>query len=393
VYGSDIHAANIGKANPGVDSSNLIAGSSLSVPALPNYPGDVPRILGIDGTNNVQLYIDGTRFEFWTNLTIKRSIDGIDVVSFMAPFEPFAPGFREMFTPFTYKPITVYIGNTLLLSGRIINTDPKLNQGLNTIKISAYSLPGTLQDCMAPASSFPLEFTGISITDIAKALLTPFGLTVDTPKKESKPFDVVVVKPTDKIIDFLGNLARQRNLVMTSTTDGKLKFWQSSDATNPVSNLETGKTPLVSIEPNFNEQQYYSSVTGVTFAATGVPGEQFTTKNPFLPGVIRPFTFGATDTDGTDISVATNAKAGRMFANMVTYTVEVDTWRTKTGEFWEPNTTVNVKAPEVYIYNEYNFIIRSVEFARDETREMATLEIVLPGGFNGKLPETLPWDL
>lgn len=389
-FGTEIHAQHIARANPGLGAV-LIPGTNIVIPRLPNYPGDLPQILGISGQNDVTIEIDEKRFEFWTQLRIKRSIDSLDAISFTAPFEPNAPGYRETFRPYAYKPLRVYVGITPLLTGTAISMHPSSANNGDIITVSGYSLPGVLQDCTAPASSFPLEFSGITLKDIARAVAAPFGLTVDFADEPGDKFDQIAMKPTDRVFDFLADLARQRNLIISSTENGELRFWRSKPAGNPVATLEHGKSPVMSIDPNFNEQEYYSHITGISFVATGVPGAQYTDKNPYLPGTVRPFTFGASDTDNIDIKTAVNAKIGRMFTNAISYRVEVASWRDTGGALWQPNTTINIYAPPVFVYNKYNFILRSVEFLRDRDSESAILELVPPGGFEGKIPEVLPW--
>jgi hypothetical protein len=44
------------------------------------------------------------------------------------------------------------------------------------------------------------------------------------------------------------------------------------------------------------------------------------------------------------------------------------------------------------IYNEYEFVIRSVRLIKTGDSESATMTLVLPGSFEGKIPEAMPWD-
>ena len=111
-----------------------------------------------------------------------------------------------------------------------------------------------------------------------------------------------------------------------------------------------------------------------------------------MEGVTRPFAFDVPDTVDADLKTATEAKAGRMFGNVSLYSVQVDTWRDPLGELWKPNTTLTLLAPDAMVYNEFEFIIRSVRYERNEASEIATLELALPGSFSGKIPEALPWD-
>jgi prophage tail gpP-like protein len=107
---------------------------------------------------------------------------------------------------------------------------------------------------------------------------------------------------------------------------------------------------------------------------------------------MRPLTFTAPDTMDADIVAAVESKAGRMFANMVSYEVRVATWRDPGGKLWEPGASLTLTAPDAMIYSEYEFIIKTVEFSRDSKTKAAILTLIIPGTFSGKIPEALPWD-
>jgi prophage tail gpP-like protein/phage tail protein X len=391
VFGSEIHADHIFNANPGL-TKTLIPGTSIVIPNLPDYPGDLPKLLGVSGTTDVEIYIDGSRFEFWESLTITRSLDSIDSFSFSAPFEFDSPGFRNLFVPFTYKPILIYVGSDLILKGIVISIRPNLDSRSSTIEVTGYSLPGILNDCNMPYQPNKFEFLNVNLLDIAKALSKPFGLSVNASVNVGAVFPTVKIKPTQKIYNFLSDLAKKRNLILSNNLEGELIFLQSGETGNPVANLEVGKGVVTAISADFNEQEYYSHLTGITFVDTDIPGGQYTEKNPFLLNRIRPITFTAKDTDTANIKTTVNAKTGRMFANMLTYSISVASWIDTNRKLWEPNTTISLLAPQVFVYNKYDFIVRSVEFTKDANSETAIIELIPPGGFSGKIPEKLPWD-
>ena len=169
-------------------------------------------------------------------------------------------------------------------------------------------------------------------------------------------------------------------------------FLKSSEGGQPVARLQQGAAPVLSVTPFFSPQEYYSHITGIGPVIVGLAGSQFTVKNPLLLGVTRPLTFEAPDTLDADVKSAVEAKIGRMFGNVVSYSVRVATWRDPNGKLWEPNTSIELLAPGAMIYKAYEFIIRSIEFGRDRETETATLNLVIPGAFSGKIPEALPWD-
>lgn len=390
-YGTEQEADRIARANPGV-AEPLTAGTVLTVPALPGAPSDLQAPGPADRDDETAILIDGQRFRFWDKVRITRSIDAMDTVEFSAPFEVDAPGFRETFRPFSFKPVVITVGGEPLFTGTMVAVAPVVENSQKVISVSGYSLPGVLNDCTPPASSFPLEFNDQGLREIAAAIASPFGVSVDFQADQGAVFERVASEPGKKALAFLTELAKQRNLIISSTPRGRLVFWQSTEGGSPVARLQQGSAPVLSVTPFFSPQEYYSHITGIEPVIVGLEGSQFTVKNPRLQGVTRPITFNAPDTLDADVKAAVEAKAGRMFGNMVSYSVSVATWRDPNGKLWEPNTTVKLQAPEAMIYDEYEFVIRSVEFNRERALETATLNLVIPGSFSGKVPEVLPWD-
>ena len=390
-YGTEIEAIRIANANPGVVEP-LTPGVEISIPDLPEAPKNVQQRAASATIDEVSILINNNRFRFWDSVRITRSIDTMDTIEFGAPFTHDIPGFKETFRPFSYQSIIATVGGDPIFTGTMLTPVPVLENKRKIISVSGYSLPGVLNDCTSPASAYPLEFDGQGLQEIIKTLVDPFGIAVDFVGDQGAIFERVASEPGKKVLSFIIELAKQRNLIVASTPGGKLIIWNSDTTGVPVANLEQGNSPVLSVTPFFKDQDYYSHVTGIEPVVVGLAGSQFTVKNSRLPGVIRPHTFNAPDTINSTLKSAVDAKAGRMFGNMVSYSVRVDTWRDSNGNLWEPNTTINLIAPDAMIYNNYAFIIRSIEFETDSKTQTATLNIVLPGSFSGEIPNNLPWD-
>lgn len=390
-YGTGEEAGRIARANPGV-SEPLTAGTVVTVPALPDAPQNLQSQAPAATEDEVALLIDGRRFRFWDKVRITRSLDAMDTVEFGAPFDHQAPGFRQTFRPFSFKPVAINVGGDPLFTGTMVTITPTVANDQKTVSVSGYATPGVLNDCTAPASDYPLEFNGQTLRGIAEAIAAPFGLSVRFLADPGAPFERVAASPGQKALTFLVELAKQRNLVVASTERGELLFWQSTDTGQPVARLEQGKAPVLSVTPFFSPQDYYSHVTGIEPVIVGLAGSQFTVRNPQLEGVLRPFTFEAPDSLDADVPATVQAKAGRMFANVAAYAIRVATWRDPSGELWRPNTTLKLLAPDAMVYTEYEFTIRSVAFEGEADKRTATIDLIIPGSFRGQLPETLPWD-
>ena len=389
-YGTEQYASNIIQANPGA-SEPLQPGTSLIIPPNPAKTENKTQTAAAENPDEVALLIEGKRFRFWTSIKLTRSIDNMDTLDIAAPFEPSLASFRETFRPFSFKTVEITVGGKPLFKGTMISVIPAMGDS-KTIQVSAYSTPGVLNDCTAPASAYPLEYNAQNLKAITDAVIKPFGIKSVFTEDPGSTLERVAMNPGQKILDFLSDLAKQKNLIISSTERGEILFQKSISSGVPVAKLRQGESPVVSITPSFNPQDYYSHITGIEPVVVGLKGGVFTVKNGKLTNLLRPFTFQAQDTESGTLKEAVEAKAGRMFGNMVSYKLALNTWRDPAGNLWKPNTLVDLQSNNAMIYEPYNLVVRSVEFSRDEKSQTATLDLVIPGSFSGEIPEALPWD-
>jgi len=343
--------------------------------------------------NEVAVLIDGKRFRYWSRIKINLAIDNIATTEIEAPFDPDDWVFTDTFKPLSYKPFGVSINDKTFFTGTMVPVNPKLESNSSEIAAGAYSLPGILTECSEPITAFPLELKKQNLRDIAVKLLKPFNLVVDMRGDPGSVFDKVAIKPENKVLPFLVELAQQRGYVISSSEVGDLVFWRAVEAGEPVALLEQGMPPMTRVEPAVSPAEYYSEITGVKpIRVRSKTSKSFTVKNSFLPGIFRPFIFSIPQGKDIDLEQAVRAKTSRMYANVVAYSVDVATWRDSHGELWAPNTVVRLRAPGAMVYDYHDFIIRSVAFEKDKEKEMATLDLMLPGSFGTTEPGGLPWE-
>lgn len=342
-------------------------------------------------SNEVTLLIDGKEFKFWGGMNITRPLDSFAAFTLSAPFDPDVPLLRNTFQPFTYKSVVLKIDGEPLLTGVLFPT-PQLNPTSNVISGSGYSKPGVLNDCEFSPDAYPIEFNDVTLQTIADTAAQPFSVPVVFDASPGVAFEQVAAEPSAKILAFLIKLAKQRELLISDTVAGDLKFFAPIESGLAVAAIHQDEDRFIDGKPTFNGQQYYSSVTGLSPNTIARFSEQFTVVNPFMAGIVRPHTFTISDTTDVDIQTVVRAKAGRMFADAVRYEISVQGWRDDTGNVWAPNTLVKLLAPGIMVYTESEFIVKSVRLSRgSDTGDTATLSLVLPGVYNGKIPEALPW--
>ena len=392
LYGDEADAVLLRTANPG-HAEPLTPGTTLEVPESPAAGSLLQQQAPADYPDEVAVLIEGARWRFWSEVTWRRAIDTPDTFNLVVPFDASAIDIKETFTPFSYKRIEITVGGEPQFTGYMVNVVPTLAPDSKSLAVSGYSLPGVMGDCMAPASSYPLEFKNINLEKIAGRLARPFGIKVQFDADPGPAFTKAALDIGQPPLALLTKLAQQRGLIIGTTERGALLFTTSADVSSSRIKLVQGIPPLVSLTPNFNPQQYYSSITGRRPTKVGRPGGQYTVKNTRLQGVIRPFTFSVDDAEGGTVKTAVEAKAGRMFGNMATYSAEVATWRDAYDELLAPNTAIDATGADAMIYNGYRFLARSVEYRRTAESKSAQLDLVMPGSFSGQIPEGLPWDL
>lgn len=370
----------------------------------------------------VQLRIERQRFEHWQTVEIERSIDSYSTVKFDAPFEPEAKEFRDLFRPFSYKAIEVFVDDGAIFTGTLVEVEPDQDPNSTHVGVSCYARPAVMHDCDAPKDAYPLEFNGMDILQIAQQICGAFGFTASVDQgsieRDGSTIDAEFIKkaqkrgrrggliggkgskfarlelhPGDNPQDFLAGLAKQRGVVMTDDPAGNLLLWNSVFTGSPVARLEVGRPPVIKVTPSFNPQGYYSEMTAWTPSTRHKLGIDYTQPNPLAPaGVIRPHSFKPDDTDSGDAPTAAKAKMARMFGNMVSWEVELPTWRDPQGNLFQPNTTVTLKAPRAMIYKETELLVRTVVMKQSAEAFSSKLTLVLPGAFSAEFPETFPWD-
>jgi len=335
----------------------------------------------------------GPEFRFWSEINIRLAMDAYSTVELKAPFEKDRKEFRDTFRPFSFYPLKVTLGGDDLFTGTIVGVSPEVGPESKIVHVSAYSLPGVLEDCCAPPSELPFEFNKLPLKAIIERVGKMFRLDVDFQGDDGGPFERVKLDEGEKLQHFIAHFAQLRNRVITNTPRGAIKVWRAAPTGSPVFDFVEGQQPLSKIEAMFSPQDYHSEITAFTGARRGRKGSKFTEPNPWLQTALRPLNFKVDQAEKSEGPEAARAALGRMFANMASYTIsDIPSWRDPKGKLWAPNTTVTVLAPSVMIYEKTELMIRAANFFQDGEVEKAALELVLPGAFSGEVPKRLPWD-
>lgn len=384
-FGEPSQAGRIRSSNPGV-AGTLSPGTKILVTGVDDTPDTVAESDGLTAR------IDGILFRHWTSVSLKLSIDKLATAQIVCPLVD-TPEFREVIEPFKFQSMDISDGGERLFRGTMVQTLPEVSSQGSTVTLGGYSLPGAINDCMAPASAYPIQFRKLNILDIARKLCEPFGINVVMEGDPGAVFRKVKLKRDKTIMQFLNGLAAKRQLLIRSNANGELVIAEPPTVAAPVATLREGLPPVEGVKSQFRAQSYFSHTTCVRRTSRGKFGGQNTVRNEraIEAGIMRPLTKSLREVTRSELPEASAAAAGRMLANSVGYSVKVADWRDPMGNYWRPGDTVELEAPRVFVPEPYLFQIRSAELKRTPGGTSAVLNLMLPGAFGGEPPTMLPW--
>lgn len=277
-----------------------------------------------------------------------------------------------------------------LLHGYIVQQDFNDSSVKELCSFSGYSLPGFLMDCNIPPESYPLQYDGLSLNQIATKLLKPFKLkmTIDpsVQAEMDKKYTKTSAEPTQSIADYLISLASQRNIIISHDADGKVLFTRLNTKSTPVLTFEEGLIGT-HMQLSFQGQQLHSHITVIKQAdSDGGNAGQYTIVNPFVPvrRSYRPKTIIQNSGDNISTKLAAqNALAAEL--RNIPLTIKIDRWDLK-NQLIVPNSIITVLDKNLYIYKKTKFFVESVSYEGNSEALTATLTCVLPACYDGSTP-------
>jgi prophage tail gpP-like protein len=347
-----------------------------------------------DKEQDVSIVIDGCKFLGFTNYELTLAYDTFDTFSFGAPLDIASKELADTLAPFAFKNCQVYYDGQLVFKGTLLTPDPELSAGAKEITLQGYPLCGVLNDCTIPLAQYPAEYNGLNIKEIADPIADAYGIKIIFNGDTGGPFTGVAVEPTEKVLEFLVKLSKQRKLLFTNDEQGRLVFFSPKNEKAFVSFVE-GKSSIISIKPQFKAQEFYSHIIGFTKTDSDKESEQYIFENKYLinKGVSRCQTIIVDDAENAaDLENAVRAYGGRMFADCVSYEMECAGHKTADGKLFKKGMIVCIKAPGAMIRRETNFIARTIKLKRTTEGKTSTISLALPGSYTGEIPEVLPWE-
>ena len=173
--------------------------------------------------DEVSIIVDGQSFDGWTTVSITKNLESIANSFSIGLFDKFE-GIKENW-PFKHGQIVqINIGTERVFTGYIEVIQPEFGPKRRGFIIAGRSKAGDLIDSYHEG---PSEYKNITLTNLAKELIAPFGLKVFE-SVEPKIINKFAVKPGETIFEALDRAAREQGLCFISTRAGNIRLTRAA---------------------------------------------------------------------------------------------------------------------------------------------------------------------
>jgi prophage tail gpP-like protein len=333
------------------------------------------------------LNVGNRRLNFWSKYTVSLRFDSIaSSFSFSYYYDNTTRTNTDISAVLDYKKCSLIENGFTLLTGTILNHGFNSNTEKELSSISGYSLPGILNDVVVPPDLYPLQFDGLTLKEITKKLAFRFGIKFIIMPSVSRVMNEVIPQtelgPKEKIGEFLGKMASDRNIILSHSPEGFMIFTKAD--TEAVSVFDFNGDGIATKKSlSINGQGMYSQITALAESEeTPSNAAEETLENPYVKQFRPIVVVQGSGNDTTTKQVARTA-LGQQLKN-IKLTIEVSRWQDKNGNLWQPNTIITVVDPDLKIFKKSKFFVEGVTFVGDENGQTAVLSCVVPEVYSEK---------
>lgn len=287
---------------------------------------------------------------------------------------------------FEIKPgdrIHCHLGKTALFEGYVDKLSLSLNGTSRNITIEGRDKTQDIVDCSITTSS---EFNDLTFTGIATQLLKSFNIKVLPQVSVGAKFPKFSVRQGETIFEALDRAAKERQLILLSSTHGNLVIQKRGNQRANTELIEGINVLAAAV--SFDNTQRFSNyiVKGQSTGLIGNPKDQTQNRGEAIDGGLgrfRPIIIiaeNAVDNDGAQKRAEFESTFRAAKAMQVNVTVVG--WKQKDGSLWEVNQLVQVDIRSIGIKQQ--LLIQKVKFDQSENGRRVEMELIRPDAFEFK---------
>lgn len=331
---------------------------------------------------DVQLTVDGRRFEGWTSVEIRRGIQQMSG-SFSLTHTEHWPGQQAGQAMKPGDRCTVAIDGDTVITGHVDEVAPSYSADGHEIRVAGRDLTADLIDCSA--ASTPGEWHNRDLRGILRDLVAPFGIAAIVAADVGAPFRKFRIEEGESVFEAIDRACRMRAVLATSDEQGRLLIIRAGAARSSVA-LRRGEN-ILSAGVRFNWRDRFSTYVvkaqqpGGDFLSPAQTAQIVVTATDPAVTRHRPLTVlaehAADQGEAADrVLWEANVRAAR--ARQATVTVQG--WRQGAGgPLWMPNTIAPLH--DEWLDIDQDMLITAVTWRRSNEGTVSELQLMPPGAF------------
>jgi prophage tail gpP-like protein len=344
-----------------------------------------PPVISDNGTTEddaAVFYVNNQIYEGFKDIRLSRSL-----TSLTGSFEiVLVDKWMVEKADFDMKPglrIACKIGKKSVYTGYIDKLNISLSSSSRNITISGRDKTGDLVDCSHVGRN---EFNNMRLEAIAKELVKPFGIDVIIFASTGEPFTKFTITQGDSVFQALEKLAKQRNLLLTSSPEGNLVFEKKGIIRSSTELIEgvNIKSAGISLDNTERFSQYHvkSQAIGIIGNAQDASQAKGTASDEGIDRYRPIVILNESQGDGKTAQQRAEWEASLRSAKACNVSVVVVGWTQRLGELWATNQVVHIDCPSIGV--KQDMLISKVNFELSENGKITELELIRPDAFEFK---------
>lgn len=328
---------------------------------------------------DITVTIEGTVYRSWTSYSISRSIESLSNSFSITVTDEQDQKNNTNWALQTQKAITIKLGSKFLITGYIDEVSPSITKTSHSITFTGRGKTSDLVDCSSNMSARNFSFNKTNIKRLAEALCTPFGIKVVVQVGVDLSVNFKVnLNTSETAFELLDKKAKELSLLLTTNNKGNLVIGnRNRSRTND--NLVMGVN-ILEASSNYDYKNRFSVYKVVGQSSEGKDwGSNINVSadsedpniNRFRPLYIQ----GSGELNTKRAQLRANWEANVRMAKSQSASIIVQDHTQGNGDLWEPNTLVQVLAPELYINPPVVLLITQVTYSLDEDGTKTILEL------------------
>lgn len=294
---------------------------------------------------------------------------------------------KAIVTPFS--PCEAFLSEDKILTGFIDIYQPNYDADNHAVSIACRSKTEDVVDCSVDVEQLKAwSIAAGSVQRAAQMLCDPYGITVKVPDgdEELDPRYPIAIQPGMTCYQLIEEMCRQTRMLVWDDSDGNLILTKGSavGSKRAGSALVEGKNILTGAARHSGDQRFQKVkvVSQYWYDDTSGPHNayEYTATDNQVPRprmIILPIQIVSPDRKW--VQQRAEWEVSRRYGRSRAVRVVVVGWRDGNDKLWQPNTMVNVQAPELKISED--MVISQCTWQRDETGTKTIMVLAPPSAF------------